>query len=79
MPEADTEHGNFPREVFDGFRRHSSIFDRFSWTGRDNEMIGLEGDQLVQCNLVIAEDLYVRPKLAEVLDKVIGEGVIVIN
>ena len=48
MSEADAEHGNFAREMFDGFGRDAAIFDRFAWTWGDDKMVRLEGDQLVQ-------------------------------
>jgi hypothetical protein len=48
MSEADAEHGDFAREVFDGFRRNAAIFDGFAWAWGDDEMVRLEGDQLVQ-------------------------------
>ena len=48
MSEADAEHGNFAREVFDGFGGNAAIFDGFAWTWGDDEMVRLEGDQLVQ-------------------------------
>ncbi len=41
--------------------------------------IGLEGDQLVQRDLVVAEDADVRAEFAEVLDEVVGERVVVID
>jgi hypothetical protein len=73
VPKANSKHGDFSREVPDSFRRNTSILDRFAGTGRDNQMIGLEGDQFVQRDLIVAEDADVRAELAEVLDEVVGE------
>jgi hypothetical protein len=42
-------------------------------------MVRLEGDQLVQGNLVIAKDANIRAKFAKVLNEVVGEGVVVID
>jgi hypothetical protein len=78
MSKADAEYGNFAREMFDGFGGNAAIFDGFAWTWRDDEMVRLEGDQLVQGNLVIAKDANIRAEFAEVLDEVVGEGVVVI-
>jgi hypothetical protein len=39
----------------------------------------IEGDQLTHRDLVITKDLYIRAQLAEVLDEVVGKGVIVID
>jgi hypothetical protein len=41
MPEADSEHGDFAREVFDGFGRDAAVFERFAWTWGDDEVVGL--------------------------------------
>ena len=79
MSEADAEHGNFARKVFDGFGGNATIFDGFAWAWGDDEMVRLERDQLVQGDLVVAKDANVRAKFAEVLDEVVGEGVVVID
>ena len=41
-------------------------------------MTRIEGSQFVQRDLVVAEDANVRAKFAEVLDEVVGKGVVVI-
>ena len=79
MTETNTEHRDFAIEVFDGIRRDTTIFDGFAWTWRDDEMVRLECDQLVQGNLVIAKDANIRAEFAEVLDEVVGEGVVIID
>jgi hypothetical protein len=79
MPEADTEHGDFSVEVFDCVGGDAVIFERFAGTGGDNEMRWVERNKLVHRHLIIAEDFDVRAEFAEVLDEVVGEGVIIID
>ena len=52
MPEADAKHGDFAREVFDGFGRDAAIFDGFAWTWGDDKMVRLEGNQFIQSSLL---------------------------
>ncbi len=73
MPKADAEHGDFAREVFDGFRRDAAIFEWLAWTRGNDEMVRLEGDEFVQRDLVVAVHANVRAKFAEVLDQVISK------
>jgi hypothetical protein len=79
MSETDSENGNPACEMFDGFGGNAAVFDGFAWAWRDDKVVGLEGDQLVQRDLVVAEDAYVRAEFAEVLDEVVGERVVVID
>ena len=71
VPETDAEHGDLSGEVFDSSRRNAPILDRFARTRRDDEMVRLEGDQLVQRDLVVAEDADLRAQLTQILDKVV--------
>ena len=73
MPEADSQHGDFAREVFDRFGRDAAIFERFAWTWGDDEVVRLEGNQFVQRDLVVAIDTNVRAEFTEVLNEVVGE------
>ena len=52
---------------------------RFAWTWGDHEVVGLEGDEFVQRDLVVAVDANVRPEFTEVLNEVVGEVVVVID
>jgi hypothetical protein len=62
-----------------GFGGDAAVFDGFAWSWGDDEMVRLEGDEFVHRNLVVAEDANVRAEFAEVLDEVVGEGVVVVN
>jgi len=79
VPEADPEHRNLACEVFDGIRGDTIVFEGFTWTWRDDEVRRVHRDELIHRNLVITEHLNVRAKFTEVLDKVIGKGVVVID
>jgi hypothetical protein len=79
MPETDSEHGDFSREVLDGFGRDSPILDRFARTWRDDKVVRLESDQIIERDLVIAKDTDIRSEFSKVLHEVIGERVIVID
>src|SRR5688572_19109272 len=63
VPEADPKHRDFSGKVFDGFGRDAPILDRFAWARRDDEVIRLEGDQLIQGDLVVAKDANLRAEL----------------
>ena len=73
MPEADSQHRNFARKIFDGFGRNAAVFERFAWTWGDDEVVRFEGDEFVQRDLVVAVDADVRAEFAEVLHEVVGE------
>jgi hypothetical protein len=73
MSKANAEYGDFAREVFDGFGGYAAIFDGFAWTWGDYEMVRLEGDQLVQGNLIVAKDTNIRAEFTKVLDEVVGK------
>jgi hypothetical protein len=79
MPKADAEHGDLAGEVLDGVRGNTVVFERFARSGRDNEMGRVEGNELVYRHLVITEDFDIRAEFAEILDEVVGKGVIVID
>jgi len=79
MSETDTEYGNLAIEVFDGVGGNAVVFERFAWSWRDDEVRRIEGDELVHRDLVIAENFDVRAEFAEVLDEVVGEGVVVVD
>ncbi len=47
--------------------------------GRDDEAVGAALEQLLDLGLVVADDLDLGAKLAQVLDEVVGEGVVVVD
>ena len=65
--------------MFDGIGGDAVVFERFAWTWGDDEVSWVEGDELIHRDLVIAEDFDIRAEFAEVLDEVVGEGVVVVD
>ena len=47
--------------------------------GRDHEPVGAALEQLGHLGLVVADDVDLRSQLAEVLDEVVGERVVVVD
>ena len=52
---------------------------RRAGTGRDHQSVGPSLEQLGDRRLVVAHNLDLRPELAEVLDEVVGEAVVVVD
>jgi hypothetical protein len=78
MSETDSEHGDLSGEMSDRIRGNAVIFERFAGSRGDDEVGRVEGDELIHRDLVVAEDFDIRAKFAEVLDKVVGKGVVVV-
>ena len=79
VPEADPEHGRARiGEGADRLDRDPRLGGR-AGTGRDDEAVRTTLQQLWHRRLVVAHDLDLRPQLAQVLDEVVGEGVVVVD
>src|SRR4051812_13721851 len=52
---------------------------RRAGAGRDDQPVRLARQQLCDRRLVVAHDFHLRPQLAQVLDEVVGEGVVVVD
>ncbi len=57
--------------MLDGISGDAIIFDGFAWSGRDDQVGGIERNKLIHRDLVIAEDANVRAEFAEILNQVI--------
>ncbi len=79
VPEADAERGD-PRlgEAAHDLERDAGLVRR-ARAGRDDDAVGRAFEQLVDAGLVVAHDVELRPELAEVLDEVVGERVVVVD
>ena len=53
-------------------------FARRTWAGRDQNALGIQFANLVEGNLVIAADLQRHLHLAQILDEVVGERIVII-
>src|SRR4051794_13961882 len=78
MSETDAESGNRRSQLaneFDGDTR----FVRSTRTRRDNDPFRLQSACFVQGDLVVASNQHVRAELTQILDKVISEGIVVVE
>ncbi len=79
VPEADAEHGRA------GAGEGADRLDRVAGLGRgagprgDDEPIGLAVEQLLDRRAIVAHRLHLGAELAQVLDEVVGEGVVVVD
>jgi hypothetical protein len=52
---------------------------RLSRARRDHHAVGIEREQLRHRGRVVAEDVHLRAKLAQILDEVVREGIVVVD
>src|SRR5579864_7210393 len=78
VTEADAEHWDFSREVADQVDADARLMRR-AWAGRDDDALGTHALNFVHGNLVVAAHLDLCAQFAEVLDQVVGEGIVVVE
>ena len=78
VAEADAEDGDFAGHVPDE-RHEDAGFAGRAGAGREQNAFGLECLDLFDGQLVVAADFDLCTQLAEVLDEVVGEGVVVVE
>ena len=78
VAEADAKNRCGGSKFADEFER-DACFVGCAGAGRDADAFRLECFHLVHRDHVIAENFHLRSKLAEILDEVVGEGVVVIE
>ena len=78
MPKANTENRHLPGHVPDQ-RNQDPRFTRRARARRKQDALGLQRFHFFYRQLVVAADLNVGPKFAEVLNEVVGEGIVVIE
>src|SRR3954454_16328935 len=79
MPQADAEGGHAGLGEAAGDREADAGLVRRARAGRDHDALVGSLEQPVGVGLVVADDLDVRAQLAEVLDEVVGEAVVVVD
>ena len=52
---------------------------RSTGSGRDHEALRPPGEQFLDAGLVVAHNLNLAPQLTQVLDQVVGEGIVVVD
>ncbi len=78
MPKADTENGDFSNKVTNCITTDAR-FLWITWSWRDAEKIGLVSVYFFEGCFIILNNVYVGAELAEVLNKVVSEGVVVVD
>src|SRR3984885_8447644 len=78
VAEADAEDRDCRSGARDQIETDAGLFGR-AGAGRQHDRIGVGGDDVVACHLVVAMHLDLRPELTEIVDEVEGEAVIVID
>src|SRR4051794_39383994 len=79
VPEADAE--DWRARFGEGANRidRDARLLRRTWARRNDEPIGLQPNELGDRRLVIADDAHLSAPLPQVLDEVVGEGVVVVD
>ena len=78
MSEADAEHGNFAGEVADDVDADAGVL-RGAGAGGDDDALGMHGGDFGDGHLVIAAHFDVSAQFSEILDEVVGEGIVVVE
>jgi hypothetical protein len=78
VSEANTQDWNFAREMADQLDADAG-FVRGAGAGRDDDSIGLQSFDIIDSELVVAADLDIGTQFAQVLDKVVGKRVVVVE
>ena len=78
MTKADAQKRQASGEMLHGLDRDTRLVRR-ARSRRDNDAAGLEGLDLFDRNLIVAIDPYVLPQLAQILNEIVGERVVIID
>jgi hypothetical protein len=78
VPQTHAQDGQLAGKVLDGSHRDTG-FQRRARAGRDHHAIRCARSDALDGDLVVAEHLHIRAQLAEVLDDVVGEAVVVVD
>ena len=78
VAEADAEDRDFRAGALDQRQADAGLVGR-AGAGREHDGLGVHGHHLVDGDLVVAAHGELRPQLADVVDEVVGEAVVVID
>src|SRR5262245_36215678 len=78
MAETDAENRNLPGEALDQ-RHRDAGFTRRARPRGDHDLSRLPGGDLLERQRVVAMNVHVRTELAQILDEVVGEAVVVVD
>lgn len=79
LSHANAKNRNFAAEVLDCLIANAGIFFRMAWPGADDQLSRLLGDQLFECDFIIAVDGHGGAFKDEVLVHIPSERVIVVD
>src|SRR5581483_6524000 len=77
MPETDAENRRIAVHLLND-RIGNATFGRVAGTGRDDDVRGGKCANFVQRYLVVAKDAQRRAELAEILNEVVGERIVIV-
>src|SRR3954463_13688215 len=78
MSQAHAQHRTLAGKMFDQVNADPSLLRRAgSW--RNQDMAGLHFFNFLRRNLIVAAHLYLLAQLAQVLDQVVSEGIVIIE
>lgn len=78
MSEADSEKWNLAGKMTNQFDADARILRR-AGAGGDHDAIGMEGFEFIDGDFVVAAHLDARTQFAQVLDQVVGKGVVIVE
>src|ERR1051326_3524428 len=78
MPETYAEHRTLTQEVPDQINADARLLRR-TRSGRHKSVAGPHGFDPLRGNLIIAAHLDLFPQLAQILDQVVGEGIVIVE
>jgi hypothetical protein len=78
MSQADSEHGDFAGKVPDECDADSG-FLRGAGAGREENALRVHGFDFHYGELVVAADYHLGSQFPQILDEVIGEGIVVVE
>ena len=78
VPQAHAQRADARPEGFYDSAGHACLVRR-AWARRDDDLIGLHGFDVRQRHRVIAPHLHLCPQFRQVLVKVVGEAIVVID
>src|ERR1700733_16046154 len=78
VSQTDPEHGNFSCEVADQIDADARLMRR-ARPGRDYDPLGVHFLDLAHRDLIVTTDFHLGARLPDVLDQVVGEGIVIVE
>src|SRR5438128_1175416 len=79
VSQANAKNGNAPGKVLNHFHGHAGVIGR-TRPRRNHDLVGGKlGFDVFHCNLIVSTHLHLLPQLAEILNEVVSERVVVVD